>query len=282
MRRLLAAQFPRWADRTLEPVASAGTDNALFRLGEDLVVRLPKEAKAASQATKEQAWLPRLSPHLPLAVPAPIATGAPTKGYPRPWSVCRWLDGRDAWTAPPADPIQVGEALGAFVAALQRLDATDGPASGEQNSWRGVPLRILDRTAKRSIAGISDLLDAERLTAIWGAALAAPRHPGRPTWIHGDLHPGNLLVEGGRLTAVIDFGLLGVGDPAADVMAAWSVVPAEGRRAFHEMLRPDAATWTRARGWAVYAGAVALSYYRERNPILAAISRRTLEAVLAD
>ncbi|ATQ42382.1 aminoglycoside phosphotransferase family protein [Caulobacter mirabilis] len=279
---MLAAQHPRWAGLPLTPVASAGTDNALFRLGDDLVVRLPKEARAASQGVKEQAWLPRLSTQLPLAIPAPVATGAPGAGFPWGWSVCRWLDGRDAWTTPPDDPIHTGEALGAFVAALQRIDAAGGPASGEQNSWRGVPLRILDRTARRSIAGIADLLDAERLTAIWAAALAAPRHAGPPTWIHGDLHPGNLLVGDGRLTAVIDFGLLGVGDPAADLMAAWSVVPAEGRQAFRAAVEPDAAAWTRARGWAVYAGAVALSYYRERNPTLAAISRRTLEAVLAD
>ncbi|MES2033894.1 MAG: aminoglycoside phosphotransferase family protein, partial [Pseudomonadota bacterium] len=263
VRRLLAAQLPHLSVLPVMPQASGGTDNLLFRLGDDLVVRLPAQPCAEDQAAKEQLWLPRLAPGLPLAIPAVVAAGEPGEGYPWRWSVCRWMAGRDALATPPADGAHTGETLGRFLTALHAIDAGGGPAAGAQNNWRGAALFVLDRTCRRSIAGVSEIFDPVALTEIWDAALAAPGHAGRPVWIHGDLHPGNLLVEDGRLSAVIDFGLLGVGDPAADLMAAWTVVPAAGRQAFRAAIGADEPAWTRARGWTVYAGVVALAFYKD-------------------
>jgi aminoglycoside phosphotransferase (APT) family kinase protein len=219
--RLLAAQFPQWAGLPIEPVPSAGTDNAIYRLGEDMAVRLPRIAWAIGQVEKEQRWLSRLAPHLPLAIPVPLAKGTPGEGYPWHWSVYRWLKGETATIERIADPRQAATELAQFVAALQRIDPTGGPPPGPHNSFRGVPLAMRDTRTRAAIATLHGTLDTDAVTAAWDAALQAPAWDGPPVWIHGDLQSGNLLAVQGRLNAVIDFGCLGVGDPACDVMAAW-------------------------------------------------------------
>jgi aminoglycoside phosphotransferase (APT) family kinase protein len=280
--RLMAAQFPVWAALPIEPVNSAGTDNALFRLGEAMVARLPRLPRAAPQVEKEQRWLPRLAPHLPLAVPAPLALGAPGEGYPWAWSVCRWIDGAEAAPERIGDPTAAAVALAGFIVALQGLDAAEGPPVGAQNNYRGVDLIHLDAVARGAIAALGGVVDTKAATAAWDEALAAPAWGGRPVWLHGDLHAGNLLARDGALIAVIDFGLAGVGDPACDLMAAWSWLPEAARGAFRAALAADPATWARGRGWAVYWGLVAFAGHRLGNPALAAMARRTLEAALAD
>jgi aminoglycoside phosphotransferase (APT) family kinase protein len=280
--RLLAAQFPKWAGLPVWPVRSAGTDNALYRLGDDMAVRLPRIPGAAAQVHKEHRWLPKLAPRLPLAIPLPLAKGEPGGGYPWHWSVCRWLEGEDATVGRIADPGQAAAELARFVAALQRIDPAGGPPPGPHNFFRGVPLAARDAPTRAAIAALRGMIDASAATAAWEAALRAPEWEGAPVWLHGDLLPGNLLVERGRLSAVIDFGGLGVGDPACDVMVAWTLLSAETRDAFRAALPADDATWVRGRGWALPFGLIALPYYRSTNPVLAGIARYAIDEALAD
>jgi len=285
VRRLLAAQFPRWADLPIERVHSAGTDHAIYRLGEAMAVRLPRIHWATGQAEKERRWLPVLAPHLPLAIPVPLAMGMPGEGYPWQWSVAPWLEGENATVDRIGDPREAAVDLARFVAALQRIDPTGGPPAGPDNFFRGVPLAERDAGVRAAIAAVESWpdadLDTEAVTAAWATALRAPAWHGPPVWIHGDLLPGNLLVVGGRLSAVIDFGCLGVGDPAADVSVAWTLFSGESRAAFRAALGVDDATWARGRGWALTAVG-ALPYYRDTNPVLVAYARRAIQEVLAD
>jgi aminoglycoside phosphotransferase (APT) family kinase protein len=280
--RLLAAQFPQWADLAIEPVRSAGTDNALYRLGDDMAVRLPRIHWATGQVDKEHRWLPRLAPLLPLAIPVPLAKGIPGEGYPWHWSVYQWLEGEHATIERITDPRQVATELAQFIAALQRIDPTGGPPPGPHNSSRGVPLAMRDPQTRAAIATLHGMLDADAVTTAWAAALQAPAWRGPPVWIHGDLQSGNLLAHQGRLSAVIDFGCLGVGDPACDLIVAWNFLSAETRDVFRTALPVDDATWARGRGWALSVGLIALPYYQSTNPVLAGMSRRAIDAILAD
>jgi aminoglycoside phosphotransferase (APT) family kinase protein len=277
VRRLLAAQFPEWADLAIEPVRSAGTDNAIYRLGDDMVVRLPRVGWAVAQVEKDHRWLPRLAPHLPLAIPVPLRTGTPSEDYPFPWAVHRWLDGESAIAEPVADPRRAATDLGLFVLAMQRVDASNGPPSS-----RGGPLASKDQGVREAIDSLHDTLDVEATAAAWDAALAAPAWKGRPGWTHGDLLPGNLLIRQGRLSAVIDFGVAGIGDPACDMLTAWAFLSPETRDVFRGVVGADDATWARGRGWALCFGLNALPYYRFTNPVLAGIARQAIDAVLAD
>jgi len=280
--RLLAGQFPEWAELPLAPVDSAGTDNAMYRLGDDMAVRLPRIEAAVAQREKEHQWLPRLAPLLPLAIPVPLGKGTPAEGYPWPWSVYRWLDGETATIDRIADPRQAATALAQFVTALQEIDPAGGPSPGAHNFGRGVPLALRDPFTRSAIESLHGRLDTDAATAAWEAALEAPAWQGPPVWIHGDLQSGNLLAERGRITAVIDFGGLAVGDPACDLMVAWNLLPAETRDVFRAALPVDDATWARGRGWALSTSLVALPYYQSTNPVLAGISRHAIDEVLAD
>jgi aminoglycoside phosphotransferase (APT) family kinase protein len=281
VRRLLADQFPRWADLPLEPVAGSGTDHALYRLGGDLVVRLPRLARAAEQLAKEQRWLPRFAPHLPLTIPTPVADGAPGEGFPHPWAVYRWIEGETAATAPQADPEGDARALAAFIGALQAMDPVGGPAPGAHNVWRGQPIRARDGLMRRTIAALDGEIDTAAALALWEDVMAAGPWAGPPVWLHGDLMPGNLIIDGGRLAAVIDFGCLGVGDPACELMPAWNLFDDAVRRAFRSALAPDDDTWRRARGWALHS-VMGIAYYRHTRPAFSQAGRRTVEAVLAE
>jgi aminoglycoside phosphotransferase (APT) family kinase protein len=280
--RLLRAQFPQWAELPIEPVEPRGTDNAIYRLGEELAVRLPRTPRTVATLEKERTWLPRLAPHLPLAVPIPLAEGAPGDGYPWTWSVYQWLEGENATVAGLADPMQAAADLAEFVSALQRIDPTGGPPPGAHNFFRGVALEARDEGVRSSIAKLGDEIDAAVVTAVWEEALWAPLWERPPVWIQSDLDARNVLVEGGRLSAVIDWGGLGVGDPACDAMVAWKLFSGEARECFRHVLAVDEATWTRARGWALSQALGALSYYTlETNAVLVQESRRWLAEALA-
>lgn len=280
--RLLAGQHPEWAGLGLCPVESAGTDNALYRLGADMVVRLPRIPSAVIKVAKEGEWLPWLAPALPLPVPEPLAAGRPGAGFPWPWSVYRWLAGETVWSRPPDDAEDAGDRLGRFVAALQGIDAAAGPPPGDHNSFRGEPLAGRDGEVREAVAALAGEIDAGSVTAVWEAALEAPAWPGPPRWLHGDLLPSNLLVRDGRLSAVIDFGCLGIGDPACDLMAAWTVLTTGGRPRFRELVGADDDAWARGRGWAVSQAVITVPYYRDTNPVLAGIGRRTIAEIVAD
>lgn len=257
VRRLLATQFPAWAQLPVTRIAS-GNDNRSFRLGEALLVRLPSHERYAPQAQKEQQWLPCLAPQLPLPIPAPLAIGEPGEGYPWPWQVLRWIEGDTATGAPVADLDGFALDLAAFLAALQRIDAADGPAAGPHSFWRGGPLVTYDAETRAAIASLEGRIDAGAAAAMWEAALAAT-WDGPPVWFHGDIAPGNLIVRHGRLAAVIDFGCCGVGDPACDLVIAWTYLDAPARAAFREALALDEACWARARGWALWKALIVLA-----------------------
>lgn len=278
--RLLITQFPQWAALPIERVASSGTDNALYRLGDVLVVRLPRIHWAVGQVEKEQQWLPKLAPHLPLTVPSPLAMGLPGEGYPWRWSVYHWLDGENATLDHLTDPIQAARTLAEFIKALQRLDATGGPAPGEHNSGRGVPLVERDSTVHTALGKLHGRIDTDAARLAWEAALQAPLWNLPPVWLHGDLQAGNLLATNGQLSAVIDFGCLGVGDPACELIVAWNLFDTDSRQVFREALAVDDATWERGRGWALSMALIALPYYWDTNPAIVQVSLRTLEQVL--
>jgi aminoglycoside phosphotransferase (APT) family kinase protein len=280
VRRLLAAQLPQWASLPVEPVSSSGTVNAIFRLGEDMAVRLPRVERYVGGLEKELRWLPRLAPHLPLAVPAPLASGEPGEGYPWPWAVYRWLEGETWAVDRVADLREAAADLARFVDALRRLETTGAPS--RSRGGRGAPLAERDAEVRAAIAASRGLVDPRSVTAAWEAALEAPVWEGRPVWAHGDLLPGNVLVARGRLSAVIDWGALSVGDPACELMAGWTLLSGESRDVFRATLSVDDATWARARGWALSVAVIALPYYHETNPVFAANAAHWIAEVLAD
>jgi len=230
----------------------------------------------------ELRWLPRLAPHLPLAIPIPLAMGVPDEGYPWHWGVYRWLEGENATMDRIGDANEAAVTLAGFIAALQRVDSAGGPRPGPNNSGRGVPLAARDKGTRAAIASLSGMIDIEAATAAWDAALRAPIWDGPPVWIHGDLQSGNLLAQRGALCAVIDWGCMGVGDPACDLMPAWNLFTAETRAVFREAMSVDDATWARGRGWALSCGLIALPYYKTSNPVLAGIARHAIGEVLAE
>lgn len=281
--RLLTQQFPHWADLPIEPVLPMGTDNALYRLGDDMVVRLPRRPRDSIVLEKERRWLPKLAPLLPLAVPVPLAKGAPGDGFPLSWSVYSWLRGENAVLARLTDLSRAASDLARFVAALQRIDPADGPPPGEHNAFRGVPLAGRDEATRSAFASLGSAIDDHAVSVVWEAALRAPKWEREPVWIHGDLDSRNLLAVDGCLSAVIDFGCLGVGDPAYDVMVAWKMLSRESRETFRAALAVDDATWARARGLALSQSLTALSYYTlETNAVLVLEARRWLAEVLHD
>ncbi len=280
--RLLTAQFPHWADLPLAPVPSAGTDNAIYRLGTDMAVRLPRIDSAIEQVHMEHLWLPRFAPYLPLAIPVPLVMGAPGEGYPWHWSVYQWLDGENATIEPIADPTQAARDLAQFITALQRIDPFGWSPPEPPRASRGVPLSTRDTPTRAAIASLHGMLDTGAVTAAWESALQVPAWNGPPAWLHADLSPLNLLVQQGRISAVIDFGCLGVGDPACELIVAWNLLSAQTRDVFRSALQVDDATWARGRGWALSVGLIALPYYHITNPVLAGIARRAIAEVLAD
>jgi len=286
VRRLVAAQFPQWAELAVVSVAKSGVDNATYRLGDGMLVRLPRLPRWGGQVEREQRWLPRLAPHLPLPVPVPIAQGEPADGYPFPWSVYGWLDGEDASPERIKDLRQAAVDLAEFFAALQRIDAAGGPPPEWSNGFRGTDFAderdsaIVESRIRDKIAALEGLVDTDAATAVYVSALAAPAWDGPPVWIHGDPAPTNMLVTDGRLSAVIDFGTLAVGDPACDLIAAWSFLDAESRDVFRATLPIDDATWARGRGWGL--AAVLPSPADLADPARSASARSRLDDVITD
>jgi aminoglycoside phosphotransferase (APT) family kinase protein len=258
--RLIAAQFPQWAELPIERVPSAGTSNALYRLGDDMVVRLPRIHWAVGSGDKDFQWLPRLAPLLPVAIPVPLAKGMPAEGYPWEWGVYPWLEGENPTVDGTADSSSLTGDVVQFVDALHRIDLADGPPT-----HRGASLEGQDESARAALVALEGMIDTDAAAAVWDEAVETPAWSGAPVWIHGDLLPGNLLLEGGRLTGVIDWSLLGVGDPACDMTIAWPLLPAEGRNVFRTELRIDDATWDRGRGWALSIALIAPPYYKDTN-----------------
>lgn len=277
VRELLDAQFPDLAALPIRELRSTGTVNAIYRIGADRYARLPRVRDWADDLANEAHWLPQLAPLLPLSVPEPVAIGRPAAGYPFQWAVYRWLDGQTYAPDLVSDEHQAARDLAGFVLALRRIRLAGAP-----RSRRDQPLRLRDAGTRTAIAALGAAFDKPAVTAAWESALTAPGWDGEPVWNHGDLLPPNLLVRDGRLTAVIDFGSVGVGDPAVDVIPAWSVFGQSGRETFRAALDADGPTWARARGLALHQALLVIPYYVETNPGFVEMATRTIEAVLAD
>ncbi|MBW5426058.1 phosphotransferase [Streptomyces sp. BG9H] len=301
-RRLVDTQFPQWAGLPLKLLDPAGSDHVIYRLGEELSVRLPRHADAIGQARKESTWLPRLAPHLPLAVPEPVGLGEPGLGYPWPWAVSRWLEGEVATPEALGDSPRAAVRLAEFLAALQKCTPdvfpagaapedcfpaeaapkdVRFPADAAPEDVRADTLAGRDRATRAAISEVAGVFDAEAMTALWDAALSAPEWDRPPVWCHGDFHTGNLLTVDGRLSAVIDFGELGVGDPACDLIIAFTLMSPRSRAVFRGALGVDDATWTRGRGWALATGLNAYTTYAAAHPRVAAQTSRQITAALA-
>jgi len=280
VRRLLEAQQPDLAHLPVRLMAY-GWDNFMYRLGDDLAVRLPRRAAAAGLIVHEQRWLPVVAPRLPLPVPAPVRAGRPALGYPWPWSIVPLLPGQLAAREPPADPARAAASLGRFLGALHVPAPPDAPA----NPLRGIPLAERAAAVTENLSVLGGLVDRGAATRAWRAALATPAWGRAPVWLHGDLHPANILVHRGRISGVIDFGDITAGDPATDLSVAWMLLPADCRGAFRDAYRAASGRadgddlWARARGWALALSLACLANSAD-NPLIAAIGRRTIDAVL--
>lgn len=262
---LLASQFPQWADLPVSAVELDGWDNTTFRLGDDMSVRLPSADAYVAQVDKEHRWLPVLADHLPLAIPQPLALGVPGCGYPRPWSIYRWLEGQHATIKRISGITKFATALAEFLAALYSIDTTGGPPAGPHSFYRGGPLSTYDAETRAVIGELAEEIDTEAATQVWEAALSATWSR-RPVWVHGDVGPSNLLVVDGRLSAVIDFGCSAVGDPACDTVIAWTFLFGPSRAAFRAHLPVDEGTWARGQGWALWKALITHAEALRRRP----------------
>ncbi|MER7459907.1 aminoglycoside phosphotransferase family protein [Micromonospora sp. NPDC126480] len=280
---LVAGQFPGWRGLPIRPVRSYGTVNALFRVGDQVVLRFPLQPdpgrRARAELAGEQAHLRQLAPHLPLPVPTPLGLGKPDTAYPGWWTAYRWIPGESAHPDRLRDAERFADDLAAFVRALHGLDT--GGRSWDGRS-RGGPLVEKDEYVQRYLGECAHLTDAPQVARIWARCRDAPPHQGPDRWLHADLMPGNLLVRDGRLAAVIDFGTVGVGDPAVDLVTAWNLLPPAARARYRRALAVDDAAWARGQGWALVQAVGALAYYVDTNPVMAGTARHTLAAILAD
>ena len=276
VRALLTEQFPQFASLPLKLVRSTGTVNAIYRLGEHLSVRLPRSAAWAGDIEREWALLPKIGPHISLQIPQPVAKGRPSAGYPHPWAIYRWIEGQPYRADCIADQRQAASDLANFILELRQIDPQDGPPAGRR------PLSELDAATRSTIQKATGAIDTAGVSAAWERALEAPAWDGRPLWMHADLLRSNLLVRDGRLCAVIDFGGAGVGDPAFDVVPAWSVFNQNGRATFRSALDVDQGTWARARGYALHQALLIIPYYAETNPRFVCEAKRTVAEVLSE
>lgn len=281
VKRLIAAQFPQWAHLPVIPVEVDGWDNRTYRLGAAMTVRLPTAAGYVAGVAKENEWLPRLAPQLPLPIPEVLGVGEPGEGYPHPWSVRGWLPGATLDLRELADPERFATDLAAFLHALQAADTAGAPLAGEHSFYRGTSPAHYDAETRACLADLEGRIDTRRATEVWDAALKA-EWGGAPVWFHGDIATGNLLVDGGRLAAVIDFGTSGVGDPACDLAITWVTFTGPVRETFRSAVAQDAATWARGRGWALWKAMLQLSGRSHTDPALAPEFERVITDILDD
>lgn len=251
VRRLLVDQFPQWAELPITPVKIDGWDNRTYRLGDELTARLPTHRAYEAAVHKEHRWLPVLAPALPVPIPEAVAKGEPGHGYPHHWAIRRWIDGSTASLENIPNLDAFARDIASFILALQRCDATDAPLAGEHSFYRGAALSHYHSETVDALASLKDRIDADLAREVWDAALASSwDRP--PVWFHGDIAHGNLLIQDGRLTAVIDFGTSGVGDPACDLVIAYTFFSGSSREAFRAAVQQGAETWARTRGWALW------------------------------
>lgn len=281
VKQLIRTQFPQWAELPIAPVENGGWDNRTFHLGDSMSVRLPSAPHYVAQVEKEHRWLPVLGPQLPLPIPVPLARGTPGAGYPWPWSIYGWLDGKPAQADRINDLGRFAKDLAGFLSALRGIDTSDGPVPGAHNFHRGGSLTVYDAETREAIGKLTSKIDAAAATEVWDRALTTSWH-GPPVWVHGDVAASNLLVDEGRLCAVIDFGCAGVGDPSCDLVIVWTFLDSASRNLFRSAMGLDRATWERARGWAIWKALITLVRHRDANPIEAMKAVEIIRNVLDD
>jgi len=281
VQQLINSQFPQWKNLPISPVKASGWDNRTFHLGNQMLVRLPSAEEYAESVIKEQRWLPQLAPLLPLPIPVPLAMGKPAEGYPWNWSIYRWLEGETVASASVSGQItdlcSIAKDLAQFLSALQRIDSTGGPLP----VWRGGSLSMYDAEMRQAIADLKDKIDVTAATKIWEIALATSWH-GAPVWVHGDISAGNMLVQNGRLSAIIDFGGLVVGDPACDLAIAWTLFEGESRKLFRSLLPLDADTWERGRAWTLWKALITAAGFADPNNFESVQCWRIINEVLVN
>ena len=278
VQRLLERQRPDLAGLHLVRLDTWGTDHVIYRLGDALSVRLPKIGWAAAQSHKEARFLPAIGQQVSVAVPTPLFVGEPDEGYPYAWCISRWLPGE-----PPSDgaDVELAREVATFVRALEQVDTAGAPVA--IGSQRGGPLARADESTRAAGAALRDAIDVDAALAVWEAGVRARPWSGPDVWVHGDLTEGNLLVVGGRLSGVVDWGGLKAGDPAVELMIAWTFFDEAARAAYLDALGfVDDDMWLRGRSWAVSAALHALPYYRDTNPVICGRSWRALRAAVAD
>jgi aminoglycoside phosphotransferase (APT) family kinase protein len=274
---LVADQFPAWRGFPLQAVESSGTVNALFRLGDELLVRLPRIESGVEGVEHEHRWLPEIARHIFVAVPEVRGLGRPCRQFPYPWSVRSWIDGLNPKTGNDGDDVRLALDVARFIDAMQGLDISSAPPA-----YRGGPLTDWDEPVRSAISELDGRVDVAWAAKAWERSLQAPRWEGEPVWVHSDLMPGNLLVSDSHLVGVIDFETAGVGDPACDLMVAWNLLTPRARQAFRAVLGVDDATWLRGQGWALAQALVALPYYWDTNPAMVATAKYVLGEILTD
>ena len=266
VRRLVATQIPQWKDFSVWPVALGGWDNRIFHLGEQMLVRMPSAAEYAAQIEKEFRWLPVLAPLLPLQIPVPLLMGEQAEGYPWRWGIYRWLDGETVDSALNVHLNKLARNLAKFLIALQSIDTTGGPLPGSHNFYRGGALTTYDAETRQAIAALKGKVDVDAAIEVWESALETTWQSS-PVWVHGDINASNLLVRAGQLSAVIDFGLLAIGDPACDLAITWTLFKGESREIFRAMLPLDAGTWARGRAWALWKALITAAGLTDTNAV---------------
>ncbi|WP_242275667.1 aminoglycoside phosphotransferase family protein [Bacillus cereus group sp. BfR-BA-01445] len=281
VKRLIGEQFPEWAHLEVQPVKFSGHDNRTFHLGDEMSVRLPSDAAYAPQVEKENKWLPLLSKELSIPISIPIAKGNPSEVYPWPWSINKWIEGETVTKQNVRDLNEFAVDLGSFLVELQAIDASNGPIAGAHNFYRGGLISVYDEEARGAIENNKDVFDETVLKHLWALALQSTWER-KPVWVHGDIAPGNLLVKDGKFCAVIDFGILGVWDPACDAAMSWTFFDKSSRKIFKEVLQIDEETWNRARGWALWKALITYDANKISNKIVAEESYRVIQVIVDD
>jgi len=279
--QLIAEQFPQWSKFPIKAVKLSGHDNRTFHLGKEMLVRLPSAEGYAAQVQKEQKWLPRLMPYLSIQIPEPITMGRPSKYYPWNWSVYHWIDGKSANTPSLVKPNlnEIALGLATFINELHKIDITDGPTAGTHNYYRGGDLSVYDTDTKKVLTKLRRYIDVRKAAVVWEKALSSYWNQ-QPVWVHGDLSSGNIILKDGHLKAVIDFGCMGIGDPACDLVIAWTFLTTDSRAILKSHLSLDDDTWERARGWALWKALITLVALEDKFSAKALTQKKIIAEVL--
>lgn len=280
-RKFIEEQFPEYSHFPITDVEKQGHDNRTYRLGEHMLIRMPTDADYALKVPKEQELLPELAKRLSVSIPAPIKMGKPSANYPYPFSIYKWLPGKsiNLLTLTDQDKEQLAADLAKFLKELQSITDVEGPEPGQHNWWRGDHVSVYDKGTREQIAELVEIIDASKALALWDQACATKWNKA-PIWIHGDFAIGNILMDGGKLSAVIDFGGAAVGDPACDLVIAWTYLSGKAREIFISEMDMDVDTWLRARAWALWKATFELCKIADKNSQEADLQKRIIDEVI--